>query len=402
MASESQALGLSGRLPGLSEKAGEAWRGLASLIARRFASLWQPTWLSWLRLVFVVYLGLFCYFRIWKVQGRAALLPVLDGGLVLLPLLAGLLCALAAWRTVEHRERWAWRCFGAAFVACGLGEALWLTGPLGGAGDGSWQISPDLAFQTYYPLMLAALVLLLPRNTGIYGWIGSVLDALLFTAGPLALCWWVAQPVSTLPGGPLATLSNGVWLPGDFILMFLLVMLAVRWPLERVPRWLGFLLTAFLTALVADSLSVVLESTSNQNLLPVLDVVYAGSYGLAARAAVARLGLTGESESVSLARWRTVRVLMPYLALPVAGLVVYGEFRSGVDADTPWVLSAAAVVITIVLIRQMMTVRSRERPLEPVSRRLLRRPGAARGGAHHRIGPADARPLRAQPRGHAT
>ncbi len=320
-------------------------------LALRHGRALLPRW------AIIAYVVFFSAYRWWVAQQGSGQPSLLDAGQLLLPWGVSLLALFAARAADTRRQRLAWHFLASAYFISGCGEAVSAWQRYASAGPVAPPSPSDVASLAFYPLALTALTLLMPRRAGTYRNLALLLDSLLFTIGPAGLCWFaVVQPALLTARDPLAALANVVWPLGDLVVAFVLVASFTRWDLSRVPWSLLYVLSAFAIQVVADGLGAVLTVHWRLDPMAPLDPLYAASYGLTALAALSRLQAVQGEPTLDLSWARTVRLLLPYLALPAAGLLIGLKLANGLDEDTPQVLLVVAAIVILVLVRQLLTV----------------------------------------------
>lgn len=322
---------------------------------------WGPVALPLLLLAYPVALELY----LLLVRGQPSLL-ILNLAQLVAPLAAAGLAVRASLLASLPRQRWSWALLAGASLVFTCGQLFWTFYEVGLAREVPTPSIADAVWYLAYPLGFVALMLQAPPSRGGRLRLVVGLDALIFVLGGIVMSW---HPVilPTLQQSPdvLLAVVNMAWPAGSFFLAFALALLILEFPLERVPRWVLLLLAGVLVQVAADLgyASLVLQGTYRTGSL--IDPLWPLAFALIGLAAVsyARCAADpGESTPGSLLDLRRavlVRWVLPYLALPTVGVLLFQEFRGGEEAshdDTVQVLILAFLVIFLVFFRQLLTL----------------------------------------------
>jgi hypothetical protein len=231
--------------------------------------------------------------------------------------LAALLCAIGAWRS--QRTRGAWMLVALAIALWALGDTIWA---IRGNPDASATIS-DVMWLAWYPLMVAALVLLVrdrvPRFE-LHRWIDGLIVMLVVITPWVALFLEPAAQHSN--NSSVVDVVDFAYPLGDAILVgaTLGVLALMGW--RSAPMWTA-LLIAFTALGIADAIYSVDALGHTYSSDTVFDAMWLGGMVLIAYAAW--LPHPGRLEPVEVYGWKAI-------ALPLAaqcfalGLQVYGLF----------------------------------------------------------------------------
>lgn len=233
--------------------------------------------------------------------------------------------------------------------------------------------SADVGFLSQYPFLLLGILLLPARPIPAASRARIALDGLISMTALVTLSWYfVLGPVVQQEGE--TTLAKAVAMAqplADVVLVACLLILASR-PSEHTLRPALRLLALGLTlVVVADSNFTYRTLHDTYVTGTLLDVAWPLGYMLVALGAfVTRLAPTGEaatspdepgntSRAASpLAEQRVWRSLLPYVLVPVVGILVVYAWRTSTESDSlaAGVYIGGALLIGLVLLRQVLTI----------------------------------------------
>ena len=194
----------------------------------------------------------------------------------------------------------------------------------------------------------------------------SVLDAFLFTAGVAGFGWrFVLAPALVTLGDPLIRTVVVACSLGDLLLVFGLVTLLVRLPLELVPARFPLLKAGAVLFILSGALDISAFGVAGTGVWRSYEALRPLGYSMVGLAAVygawdsigtGRNATTNEVVDVS--RLLVPRMVLPYLSLPVVGALVLVDLLSvagtaGVEAVTQSV-AYASLVVGALLARQFV------------------------------------------------
>jgi HAMP domain-containing protein len=231
----------------------------------------------------------------------------------------------------------------------------------------------DLGFLSQYPFLLLGILLLPARPIPAASRARIALDGLMIMTALVTLSWYfVLGPLIQQEGETTLAKAVAIAPPlSDVVLVACLLILASR-PSEHTLRPALRLLALGLTlVVVADSNFTyhMLHDTYTTGTL--LDVGWPLGYMLVALGAfVTRLAPTGETATSpdepgntpraasSLAEQRVWRSLLPYVLVPVVGILVVYAWRTATGSDSlaAGVYVGGALLIGLVLLRQVFTI----------------------------------------------
>src|SRR5829696_8173383 len=232
----------------------------------------------------------------------------------------------------------------------------------------------DVGFQVQYPFLLLGILLLSARPIPVASRARIALDGLIIMSALVTLSWYFVLGPIVQEGGE-TTLAKVVAVAqplADVVLVACLLILASR-PSEHTLRPALRLLALGLTlVVVADSYFTYQTLHGTYATGTLLDVGWPLGYMLVALGAfVTRLAPTGEVAATSpeepgntpraaspLAEQRVWRSLLPYVLIPVVGILVVYAWRTSTGSDSlaAGVYVGGALLIGLVLLRQVVTI----------------------------------------------
>lgn len=231
--------------------------------------------------------------------------------------------------------------------------------------------SLKIIWGSFYLLGFAALMLQISRHRPLLEDLTSILDALAFSVGIAALGWKNIPALALVQAtSPLSDLVSVSWPLGDLLLVFatvsLMIQLMIQLPQRRLSISRVYLVAGFAVKIAADNIYDRLGVAGAFEVMHFVHPVWVVSYVLMGLAALSETNRwpagempreRGHSSSPGLSC--AARVLMPYLALPAAGLLIYSHFReasasgrSGSELD----LAISLTLIGLMMLRQLLTV----------------------------------------------
>src|SRR5215213_2497383 len=233
----------------------------------------------------------------------------------------------------------------------------------------------DVGFQVQYPFLLLGILLLSARPIPAASRARIALDGLIIMSALVTLSWYfVLGPVVQQEGETTLAKVVAVTQPlADIVLVACLLILASR-PSEHTLRpALRLLALGLSLVVVADSYFTYHTLHDTYATGSLLDVGWPLGYMLVALGAfVARLALTGEVATTSpeeqpantprgatpLAEQRVWRSLLPYVLVPVVGILVVYVWRTSTGSDSlaAGVYVGGVLLIGLVLLRQVDTI----------------------------------------------
>src|SRR5215216_1117479 len=233
----------------------------------------------------------------------------------------------------------------------------------------------DVGFLSQYPFLLLGILLLPARPIPAASRARIALDGLIIMTALVTLSWYfVLGPLVQQEGETTLAKVIAVAQPlADVVLVACLLILASR-PSEHTLRpALRLLALGLALVVVADSYFTYQTLHDTYATGSLLDVGWPLGYMLVAFGAfVARLALTGETETTSpeeqpantprgatpLAEQRVWRSLLPYVLVPVVGILVVYVWRTSTGSDSlaGGVYVGGALLIGLVLLRQVFTI----------------------------------------------
>src|SRR5215204_7356 len=231
----------------------------------------------------------------------------------------------------------------------------------------------DVGFQIQYPFLLLGILLLPARPIPAASRARIALDGLIIMSALVTLSWYfVLGPLVQQEGETTLAKAVAIAQPlADVVLVACLLILASRPSEHNLRPALRLLALGLSLVVVADSnfLYQTLHETYATGSL--LDVGWPLGYMLVALGAfVARLALTGEAATSQeepgdtprgaspLAEQRVWRSLLPYVLVPVVGILVVYVWRTSTGSDSlaAGVYVGGALLIGLVLLRQVFTI----------------------------------------------
>ncbi|HKC75208.1 MAG TPA: histidine kinase dimerization/phospho-acceptor domain-containing protein, partial [Chloroflexota bacterium] len=285
-------------------------------------------------------------------------------------------------------RRWAPYLLALGILSYALGQALWTLNedilhlsvlfP-------SWA---DAAWLSSYPFVLLGILLLPSRPLSATTRTRVVLDSLLVMTGVVSLSWYFILGPTVMQGGEtlFAKIVSTAYPLCDLVLISCLLLLAARANEGAARLAVGLLALALATIVLTDSIYDYQSLNNAYNTGGLLDVGWPLGFmlmGLSAR--VLRLaGATPPRSTVfepgppsaPVAASRLWRSLLPYAFIPAVGLLlIYTWYTHGHDALKAGVVLGAAVLIVLVVLRQIVAMRElhdMKAALEETNRELAR------------------------------
>ena len=299
----------------------------------------------------------------------AARRGVADVGETALDALAAAMVLRAALHIGVRRIRLGWVVLAAAVLVYGAGDGAWAWLDLGGGSTDSPSVA-DIAYVSYYPIVVAALFMFQRASSARRDTIRLTIDSLIVVLGGGIVVWHTLfRPVlSSLDPNPVtAALALGYPI-GDLVLLFGVAATALRHPPEIDARALTALVGGLGLMFVADVGYGQLNLTGSFGLERWPDTIYLSSTLLMALAGYfqAHAGATSEGRGRSLSRWL---LALPYVALAAGYSVLVTLAMGTVTGELIEVLFGAVLLTVVVLIRQELVLRDNGRLLTEQARR---------------------------------
>src|ERR671921_2496583 len=255
----------------------------------------------------------------------------------------------------------------------------------------------DVGFQIQYPFLLLGILLLSARPIPAASRARIALDGLIIMTAMVTLSWYfVLGPLVQQESETILAKAVAVAQPlADVVLVACLLILASR-PSEHTLRpALRLLALGLSLVVVADSYFTYHTLHDTYATGSLLDIGWPLGYMLVALGAfVARLALTGEVATTSpkeqpantprgatpLAEQRVWRSLLPYVLVPVVGILVVYVWRTSTGSDSlaAGVYVGGALLIGLVLLRQVDTI------VRDIAERKLSEEALKKSEARHR------------------
>ena len=284
------------------------------------------------------------------------------------------LACVALRRNAAGPYRWTWLFLG-----------LWLAANLFADGVWSWYDlvlrapvpSPsvaDIGYLISYPLGFMTVIFAAWRASGKLRSVESGIDAMMFTLGVGGLTWpLLLAPLLRSSTGGVSGLIALAYPLGDLLVIAAFASVLLGSFRQRPPRFLLVIWGAFSVQVVADSVyflqTVRVGGYASGS---VLDSVWALVFALAAIAAL--MGIYPSPEHASTESERAAgehdgrrrrlaltypRMLLPYLALPTAGALIWMQFeRFGAvwDTDMQVLVYVGIGLVALLMLRQYITL----------------------------------------------
>ena len=227
----------------------------------------------------------------------------------------------------------------------------------------------DIGYLASYPLAFLTVVLATWRASGTLRTLESSLDALMLTLGLAGLCWpfLFAPLLNASPG--TAGLVSLAYPIGDLLVIVAFSSLLLSSYHQRPPRFMMIIWAAFVVQVIADSVYFVeVASATAYTSGGWLDAMWALVFALAGAAALEgifapetnvreeRLTLFGRPRRRVLTY---PRMLIPYLAVPVAGALIWVQFATfGAvwNADMQVLIYVGIGLVALLVSRQFVTL----------------------------------------------
>jgi diguanylate cyclase (GGDEF)-like protein len=324
---------------------------------------------------------------------------------VVLPLGIAVICFWVSQGVDDSRVRWSWRFIGVFFLLFALEQylspLLWGMDshpsdgimesspghgpeghPLNTSGDGNHpppgssgphqggpptSLTLPIFWAIMYMPLIAGLLFLMPRRLSKSAMLSAGLDALVFTLGIGLLAFqFFWGPVLFGPQGQgIAAFTIWRALANAFIL-FVMLSVVMGWSLERVSSTHLRILAA-LCLQVATGLILSLDRHSfnafGLDLGTIMDTWTVIAWGVAALSQVRNVPQEQLARKhgwvMNLLTMRKVRMLFPYIALPIVGFLVYSEIQgltNQIDGRFLTIIMTAGAVVVLIVIRQIVTL----------------------------------------------
>ncbi len=293
---------------------------------------------------------------------------VADIGEAGLDALAAVIVLRAAFHADVPRVRRAWIVLGVATIVYAVGDGTWAWLDLvGGTTSPSFA---DVAYISYYPIVVAALFMLQRASSFRRDTLRLAIDSLIVVLGGGIVVWHTLfRPVlETLDPNPLsAALALGYPI-GDLVLLFGVAAIALRHPPEIDATALTALVGGLALMFVGDVGYGELNLTGSFALVRWPDVIYLSSTLLIALAGYfqAHPTATAERRGKAMSRWL---LGLPYVTLAAGYWVLIALAVGRVSGELTEVLFGVAVLTAVVLIRQELVLRENSRLLAEQARR---------------------------------
>ena len=201
------------------------------------------------------YVAIFGAWLLLKPGGEGTLTAFSDYAVAAASLTAALVCAASAHGLrASARTRLAWYLVAAAWFFSGTGDALWTYLELYTDIEVLFPSWPDIPYLTFYPLLLAGLLLQPAAGGHTAGRLRLALDGLIGSLGLLTLSWYfLLGPLYETSEAGLGNKVIGLTYPtGDTVLLIAALLLVIRGgPRTTLPE--GFLAASVVVMAVADS-----------------------------------------------------------------------------------------------------------------------------------------------------
>jgi diguanylate cyclase (GGDEF)-like protein/putative nucleotidyltransferase with HDIG domain len=299
---------------------------------------------------------------------------VLDLMNVVTPAVGALLSLLAGKKTEGRRMAIFWTLMGASLLLSAMAEATWAAYEVGLGISTPFPSIADIFWVMTFPVQFAAILCLLWfRHEDRLVTVGAVLDALLFGLATAALTWkYLLLPAMDLDVPVLKNVVSVAYPAGDVLLLTAIGSLALLPRRGQLPRGLLWVGGSLAVATVADVTFSVFSTLGVYQTGNWIDLLWPLSYAFLAAGAVCQLRGRGwrstadeteQAESTHATSRTTLndraRMFLPYLALPVAGLLLEGSLNQPEGAPVLLTMGSAAgslCLIALVLARQFVTV----------------------------------------------
>jgi diguanylate cyclase (GGDEF)-like protein len=307
---------------------------------------------------------------------RAAVLDLMN---ILTPLAAAVVCFVAAKRAAVRRLAVFWLLVGVGLALSSMAESVWAVYELVLGIESPYPSVADLLWLLSYPVQFAAIMGLLAfRGRDRLATVASSLDALLFGLAAAALSWqFIVLPSLDAEAGWMANTVNVFYPAGDVLLLVGLLSLALIPRRGLLPRGMVWVAAAFSVNVVADVVYTLLETSGSYATGSWIDPLWPLSYALLGAAALwqlSRLAKSGNSADAEPALERNsdaaearrrarqgerLRMVLPYVTLPIAGLLLFSSLLGGASSTIFYRISsagAAFLVVGLVVTRQLVSM----------------------------------------------
>jgi diguanylate cyclase (GGDEF)-like protein len=287
--------------------------------------------------------------------------------------LASLALFIAARRSAAHSRRLflAWWILGLAQLCYTSGDLIWtfLEVGLGQEPFPSWA---DFFYLLYYPMFLAGILFLPSRPFKGLERFKTLLDAGIVMLAALLGFWnFLLGPLAVLNAGesPWIQILTLAYPVGDLILLWALLSLLYRRSKESNRLSLVLLATGMAALIVTESIygyQSMLETYASGELLDMGWVVSYAFIGLAGiwQAAFARSTHAAQSQPAHISTTRswldTGLAYMPYAWLVAAYLLLSVGHNDTLPLSYPVLALGVGVIISLVLIRQVVTIQEND------------------------------------------
>jgi diguanylate cyclase (GGDEF)-like protein len=268
-----------------------------------------------------------------------------------------------AWQIVRTRDlpshqRIAWRLVALALVVTFVSDALWLYVENYRGEDPSESILANLGYLSYYPLLLASLLLLSAALRSRRDAIKFALDvATVVVAGGMAVWHFVISPVlASHEASPVASFLALAYPIGDLLLLIGLAAILLHYPAGARRRPIMFLAGSAAAMLIADVVWAHLSLSGAAEAGNIQDIPYLLQYVLFAIGISEERRRLRSPERDDQEQAAGTLPALPYVAVVGGyGLLMDVDWRSTNGDVFP--VAIGAVILTVLVARQILALR---------------------------------------------
>lgn len=286
--------------------------------------------------------------------------PTLVSDIAFLP--GSFLVALLAWHASSARDissgaRRGWRWIAISYVFFWLGDALWLVYEVILAMEPSPSLA-DVAYLAYYPALVIGLlsfprVIRSPIERARFG-----LDAATIVLGGVMVAWFfVIGPVASAEhANPLDAFLSAAYPVGDLVILFGVVIVALRAPRDVPRAAVVALLSGLVAYLAADTIygvQALNDTYAGGGFVDALSVSAWTLTGIGAYLAATRRDAVSELE----ARSTDGVPLVPYLAVAIGYAMLLAALSHDWTPAIVGLVAGAGGLTALVMARQLLAVK---------------------------------------------
>ncbi|HWW52439.1 MAG TPA: diguanylate cyclase, partial [Acidimicrobiales bacterium] len=313
--------------------------------------------------------ALFTIVILAKVGGEATTKAVDDLGTLGAASLATVAATVAAVRR-DRSSRLGWSLMAAGMASWAIAELIWACYELGSRGSVPFPSYDDIFYLLAVPLVVAS-VMAFPTSRGLVARTRSALDGAVLACSLLAISWSTALSAVYRSGsGSVLSQAVGIAYPaGDVVILTAVLAVLVR---RRRPSRspLALVGAGMVCMAVADSGYEWMTATNTYKTGNPIDALWVAAYLLIGLAALRPVPVQDTDEVEARAGASLLQLVVPYLlAAGAFTVLVVKEFTTGTTG--PFLFGAGAVLVALVVSRQLLTLLDNRRLTEDLQANLV-------------------------------